>query len=487
MPSGKRTCVLSRVVPALALVLALTAPASAGWVDDWVNQKTETAPNFYQGTARSYFSAGSFDARWNLQNDYLWSITAPKLKTGCGGIDAFMGGLSFLNADYLVEKLERIMNAAPAAAFDIALKVLAPQVSDTIRSMEGFADKLNNIQLDECKASKALVATIASPFASGEKEKKLSEIQGDFVQSTGVKDLWTSFQDERKADNDKPDPAAAVGSMAGCSQEFKDVFAGGSVLNNVAGKIGLTNADYINLMRGYIGDIYIEPPSGGTGIGAYKVVYDPPCDKDTGLDDFINGDAQGKPSTGACVDIPDTNKDLQKYVRDQLLAIYNRVRSRQPLTATHVAFLNSLPLPAMQTIKTGIASYMDQGEMVYLGNIAGKAYAFRMIGDLFGKTNRMLYTAQAIMGTQGNAIGTNSAATCRIANVDEAAQIIEKIQGKTGEILDAVRQDYATALQEANALETFVRRKKQFSDEVREILEAKFNAGVAERLTPSDS
>ncbi|BEH09855.1 hypothetical protein GSUET_14670 [Geobacter sulfurreducens subsp. ethanolicus] len=87
------------------------------------------------------------------------------IKSGCGGIDAFLGGFRFMNVDYLVQKLQRILSSTPAAAFDIAMKTLAPQVSDTIKSLEAIADRLNNIQLNDCKAAQALVAVASEPFS----------------------------------------------------------------------------------------------------------------------------------------------------------------------------------------------------------------------------------------------------------------------------------------------------------------------------------
>jgi len=473
----------------LTIILLLSCMAStaiAGWVDDWVAQKTESAPSRYEGQVRNYYTAGSFSARWNTRNDYLWSLSLPKVKTGCGGIDAFMGGMTFLNTDYLVEKLERIMNAAPAAAFDIALKVLAPQVSDTIRSMESLSSKLNSIQLDECKASKAMVATIANPFVPNPAQKKeLGAIQTDWWQSTGVGDLWTEFQKQRKADNDKPDAAAAAGSMSGCSAEFKDVFAGGSVLENVATKIGLTNSDYLALIRGYVGDVYIEAPNAATGFGAYKVAGDDPCEKNTGLDDFINGDAEGRTVGGACTPITDANSNLQIYVQNRIYEINTKYATRQPLTANDRAFLQTMPLPVSLILKSARASRTVDAEVEYLGSAAGKAYSYRMLADLFAKTSKLLYTAQTVMATQDNPTGTNGAATCRIENVRTASNRIAAMMEQTSDLLNKVRADYATTLNEINALETFVKRRKDFSNSVRTQLRDRFGSGLAERATQS--
>ena len=481
---GLRVTIL---VGLLTLFLGGMEQAQAGWVDDWVTQKTESAPNRYEGQVRNYYTAGSFSARWNTRNDYLWSLSLPKIKTGCGGIDAFMGGLTFLNADYLVQKLQRIMNAAPAAAFDIALKVLAPQVSDTIRSLESISSKLNSIQLDECKASKALVATIASPFTSDpEQKKELGEVQTDWWQSSGVGDLWTEFQKQRKADNDRPDPTAAAGSMSGCSAEFKSIFDSGSVLENVAARIGVTNTAYLDLIRGYVGDVYIEPPSTTSGFGTYKVAGDDPCEKNTGLDDFINGDAEGRAVGGACAPITDTNSNLQLYVQRKIYDINTKYTSRTPLSLADRTFLQTMPLPVSLILKNARASRTVTAEVEYLASAAGKAYSYRMLADLFAKTSKLLFTAQTIMNTQDNPTGTNGASTCRIENVRAASTRIEAMVKRTSDLLAKVRGDYATTLAEINALETFVQRRKEFSESIRAQLKGKFGSGIAQRVGQSN-
>ena len=84
-------------------------------------------------------------------------MEVPRIKSGCGGIDVFMGGFSFMNTDYLVNKLQAILAGAPAVAFDLALKTLCEQCSNTIKNFEALADKLNSMQFDECAASKELV------------------------------------------------------------------------------------------------------------------------------------------------------------------------------------------------------------------------------------------------------------------------------------------------------------------------------------------
>lgn len=54
----------------------------AGFVDDWLQQKSETSGGYFEGQKRGYLTGGSFSARWQTGSDYLLSLQTPKLKFG---------------------------------------------------------------------------------------------------------------------------------------------------------------------------------------------------------------------------------------------------------------------------------------------------------------------------------------------------------------------------------------------------------------------
>ena len=87
-----------------ALTILAPVIVSGAWVDDWITQKTTTSPNYFSGQQRGYYSGGSFSARWPNTTSYPLTVEIPRIKSGCGGIDMFMGGYSFMNKDYLVSK-----------------------------------------------------------------------------------------------------------------------------------------------------------------------------------------------------------------------------------------------------------------------------------------------------------------------------------------------------------------------------------------------
>ena len=116
MPSFRVRLALS--VGAVLASCGVTAPAHAqGWAESWFDNVTYTQPGSFEDQARGYVTAGGMSGRIDVHDDYPLSLTLPKVKAGCGGIDMFLGGMSFLDPDYLVQKLETILQAAPAVAF----------------------------------------------------------------------------------------------------------------------------------------------------------------------------------------------------------------------------------------------------------------------------------------------------------------------------------------------------------------------------------
>ena len=70
----------------------------------------------------------------------------------------FPGSMDFMRFEYLADKFENIIgSAAEAFAFDIAMSVLSEKVSATMKSIMAGVDRLNRLQLDDCRKGKALL------------------------------------------------------------------------------------------------------------------------------------------------------------------------------------------------------------------------------------------------------------------------------------------------------------------------------------------
>ena len=199
----------------------------AGWVDDWLQQQAGTSPNYFSGQQRGYYSGGSFSGRWHSTAEYPVTVEVPRIKSGCGGIDVFMGGFSFMNTDYLVNKLQSILTDAPAVAFDLALKTLCEQCSNTIKNFEAMADKLNSMQIDECAAAKELVGIVADDngFHSSEvmRERLGTAIKENKLVS-GTAEMWDILTKEDRANNNQPQPGDVADVTSGCNADMTNIF-----------------------------------------------------------------------------------------------------------------------------------------------------------------------------------------------------------------------------------------------------------------------
>ncbi len=470
------TLVSSAITPTLA--------AASGWVDDWVDQKSVTGPSYYEGQKRNYYTAGSLSARWQTANDHPFTLTSPRLRSGCGGIDMFMGGFSFLNVDYLVEKLQRILAAAPAAAFDIALKTLAPQVAETIKTLEAIVDRLNNLAIDDCKAAKGLVATIAdnSGLLNDKMSAEMKSAQSDFMVSSGIEGMWTDVS--KKFDSlqttwttGTPPPAnndisnSAKASIQGCPTDIKDVFGGGAILANAGVKMGL-NDGYVDMIRGLIGDLRVTTPDQtGTTFSSKEI---PPCGENANkeLDAILNGTAYKRPADGgACTPVTDTNANLYQYVNNQLNAIAVKIKTKTPLEANETNFVNSTPVPVTLILRSAVASKTESVMIPQMSVIIAKGYAFYLLADLYGKAGQIYHYARLI-GT-----GAVAAKDCQIAQLADPLNKFSMFDSRLNRIVQAAQADYANALQENQAVLTFAMQMKQFDDQVQAEIAARFGGG----------
>lgn len=85
-----------------------------------------------------------------------FSVKAPNIKAGCGGIDMVFGSLGFLDKEQFVKFAEGTMASAPGVAFDLALKTICPSCAETLKSLQSMANQINNMSLDSCSTATAL-------------------------------------------------------------------------------------------------------------------------------------------------------------------------------------------------------------------------------------------------------------------------------------------------------------------------------------------
>ena len=72
-----------------------------------------TGAGSFRDQSGGYYTGGSVFVRNPVQNASLMDIQAPSFRAGCGGIDLFTGGFSYISSEKLVAMLKSIgSNAA---------------------------------------------------------------------------------------------------------------------------------------------------------------------------------------------------------------------------------------------------------------------------------------------------------------------------------------------------------------------------------------
>jgi conjugative transfer pilus assembly protein TraH len=407
---------------AIGFFCVVAQTANAGWVDDWVSQKSSSSPSYIEGQERGYYSGGNFSVRWQDKTSYPITTTPPHIKTGCGGIDVFMGGFSFMNTDYLVKKLQAILSNAAGVAFDLALKTECEMCSNTIKNLEAISDTLNNLQMNECAAGKSLVGILSDKNGSASldamREKLGTAINYDKL-SSGISDLWSQLTSDQRASGNVPSSGDTQSVTSGCNSAITSIFLqDGLLLANLGSQMGLPSA-YTDLMRGLVGDVRLNISQ------SYNVSYVEPCPQNnqTDLGAVSTGNVWAKDTSESCAQVSDSNRDLTKYTTTTLTGIFEKMQTKGVLTSAETTFIDTSPIATIPVLKLAVATNTESATVGNLSDLTAKAFALQMLSDLYTRTDGIARKAKEILVRQNGATPGQSDTKCADAtfapNIEE--------------------------------------------------------------------
>lgn len=116
-----------------------------------------TSAAAYHSQAAGYYTSGSVFARTPVKTLHPMTIQLPHTRAGCSGIDIFSGGISFVNADELVNAGRAIINNAAGYAFHLGLETLCPVCANGFKYFESLANTVNQANINSCETAEALV------------------------------------------------------------------------------------------------------------------------------------------------------------------------------------------------------------------------------------------------------------------------------------------------------------------------------------------
>ncbi len=277
-------------------------PARADWFSGLIDNLQTNSPSAWEGQKRGYFTGGGMTIRNQASRNPLFNIQPPRINAGCGGIDVFWGGFSYLNPEYLIKMFQNIMTAAPAYAFKLALDQLCAPCGKIIAELKALADAVNSAALDECGLASSMVAMGGDAVAS--------MIGMDMQKGTNTGDTWVSdlISKTTATVNDFVAKGRQLQGWMYCGglqnhdparfekcMKFADIT--GAIWDRAqrAGTEEQRDLDetFIDIARAYFGEMIItesEAADGGDGTDGksmYKVDFRPACDSTGGASGLV--------------------------------------------------------------------------------------------------------------------------------------------------------------------------------------------------------
>ena len=427
---------------------ANAAPASAqSWAESWFDNVTYTSPGSFEDQTRGYVTAGGMSGRVDVHNDYLMSLTLPKVKAGCGGIDMFLGGMSFLDPDYLVQKLESILQAAPAVAFQYLLETLDEKMGNIISKMEAATNFLNSIQVNDCRLANRMVQ-----IAKGD-----DNMSGIIEEMTGYKSVKQgfakSYQNSREkiqANNNNPTEDLRD-ALTNCPAEVTEIFRTGSLLSHAATRVGA--GDWASVMRARVGDVYMrwDPTD---KVPLFTAIPQCPAQDTESPQDFLTGRVQKRalniPPTGADCALDGTGRGALILARERMESIATKIRTRAALSAEERQFVaNVRTLPVYRMLEWGVRQGVVNSVIGDTDELVALTLAYQMLNDLTRTIDFAVSNAERGTSAAGAADG-NSATICQTRILSKGIEQLRDLRDEVLRQRAQMRQSYMAALNQAN-------------------------------------
>jgi conjugative transfer pilus assembly protein TraH len=432
----------SKKLKLFSLSLALTYAATA-WADinsdltTYFNglglDSNVTAPQAYKGQQAGYYTGGSIFARNSVRDVQIANIQLPSYNAGCGGIDLFGGGFSFINADALVGMMKNVLNNAKGYAFNLAMESATPEIANTMKYITDMANKVNQANVNSCETAASLVGSVWP---------RTNEAQRHVCADIGAnKGLFDDYAAARQG-------CGKGGQMSNTLREgLKDDKFKNLVLDNgnLAWKAIQQNSflqkdtQLAELFMSLSGSIIIRKNGNDDNATNQISILLSVASRDTLIKALLYGDNADiwhcdTTDENGCLNPQKTtvtinpNNALQTRVKEILNRIVDKIYADQPLVKDELGLLNSTRLPVYKMLNVQAAFSRDKS----IVNVADYA-------DVIATDILFQYLNESLMVVQTSA-----------GSLQYPAEILSQFQKQVDKSLEAVRAAQGNAYKQVN-------------------------------------
>ena len=192
--------IFKRTLIGLTVSALLSLPSFAGGLNDTLGDifngmANVTEPGVYEMQRRGVIAGGGVSTRSKIMNSQIATFTPPSWKSGCGGIDLYLGSFSFINADQFIELLRAVAANSAGYAFQVALDNVCPQCVVAMNGLQKAMQQLNQFAGNSCQLAKGIVTEGAQQIGmQTHNEMSLSAM------AKGLMDDWSSTYQQTRQD-----------------------------------------------------------------------------------------------------------------------------------------------------------------------------------------------------------------------------------------------------------------------------------------------
>ena len=184
---------MKKLLVLISLLIAHESYSMARAMDTFFNNLgtdvNTTNPGAFHDQSAGHYTAGGMMVRQKNRAYQPILISPPSFSAGCSGIDAYFGGISFMNGQQLGQLLRQMGTQAATYALQLGLKTMAPQVEGLLSQLRKLALDANALMVGDCRQVQQIFAS-ALPKGSAFQEHACIDVrrQGGGEDWFGAKD-----------------------------------------------------------------------------------------------------------------------------------------------------------------------------------------------------------------------------------------------------------------------------------------------------------
>lgn len=449
---------LSIMALACAVTVNSTAMSMQQLFDSVNAQGNVTNPAILQGQTMNLYTGGSLFMRMPHKTYSLATVTPPSWNAGCGGIDLFMGGFSFINKEQFVAMLRNIGSNALGYGFKLAIQNLCPTCDNVMQALQATAQQMNRQNIDSCETAKGLVnASIPDTWTRG-KQDAAKNFGVNTNMFSDMSDAWTNVMNSEQKAND------TIKTVADANPAAKDAMPTGNVVWKALKKLNGIDDEYRMVIMSMVGTVIFPTTGGATpdspiilprqDISIAQLVgkqdASPNLDFPIWRCDTTTDDGCLNPTMGSVGDNGNV-LSFRAMVRTKMWAIADKISARQPHDNLNdvLSFINVTDLPVYKMVavgttlnNTGLADAMVNRYQDLIAAKYAEVYIRSAVTDLIaaltkyqavaasgavsGQIKEILDTAEKVKTQAREQMSTAYTQTMSTFNIAQEVQFMER-------------------------------------------------------------